>query len=70
MEVFKFGFKYWKKYLPGDILTKLMSCIALSADLMLPLIASMFINYAIQSNEVKDDNIFSFLLNYVQLIIE
>lgn len=63
MEVLKFGMKYWKKYLPGDILTKLMSCIALSADLMLPLIASMFINYAIQSNEVKDDNIFSFMLS-------
>lgn len=63
MDVLKFGLKYWKKYLPGDILTKLMSCIALSADLMLPLIASMFINYALQSNEITNDNIFSFMLS-------
>lgn len=63
MDVFKFGLHYWKKYAPGGILTKLMSCLALGADLMLPLITSMFINYVMQDNEPTDDNIFSFLLS-------
>lgn len=40
-----------------------MSSIALGADLMLPLIASMFINYVMQKNEPADDNMFSFLLS-------
>ena len=63
MDVLKFGFKYWKRNLPGSILTTLMSFTALAADLMLPMITAMFINYVIQDNEVKDDNIFSFMLN-------
>ena len=56
MDVLKFGFKYWKRNLPGSILTTLMSFTALAADLMLPMITAMFINYVIQDNEVKDDN--------------
>jgi len=63
MDVLKFGFKYWKRNLPGSILTTLMSFTALAADLMLPMITALFINYVIQDNEVKDDNIFSFMLN-------
>ena len=63
MDVFKFGLRYWKKYAAGGILTKVMSCVALGADLMLPLITSMFINYVMQDNEPGDDNLFSFLLS-------
>lgn len=63
MDVFKFGLRYWKKYAAGGILTMVMSSIALGADLMLPLIASMFINYVMQKNEPADDNMFSFLLS-------
>lgn len=63
MDAFKFGFRYWKRYLPGDILTKLLSCILLGADLLMPLITSMFINYVILQNEPEEDNLFSFLLN-------
>lgn len=33
MDVLKFGFKYWKRNLGLSLLGKLMSCIALSADL-------------------------------------
>ena len=50
MDVFKFGFKQWKKHLPLDILTKLMSFTALTADLMLPLLTAMFINHIIKDN--------------------
>ena len=62
MEVFKFGFRYWKRHLPLDILTKLMSFMALTADLMLPLLTAMFINYIIKDNPAED-GLFSFLLS-------
>lgn len=63
MDVLKFGFSYWKRNLIGSVITILMSFAALGADLMLPMITAMFINYVIQANEVKDENIFSFMLN-------
>ena len=63
MEVFKFGFRQWKKYLPLDILTKLMSFAALTADLLLPLLTAMFINYVIREEEPEQGNVFSFLLS-------
>ena len=63
MEVFKFGFKHWKKYLPLDILTKLLSFTALTADLLLPLLTAMFINYVIKEETPEQDGVFSFLLS-------
>lgn len=62
MEVFKFGFKHWKKHLPLDILTKLMSFAALTADLMLPLLTAMFINHIIK-DKPAEKGVFSFLLS-------
>lgn len=63
MEVLKFGWKYWKKNLGGAVITTLMSLTALGADLLLPMLTAMFINYVIQENPVQNDNVFSFLLN-------
>ena len=63
MDVLKFGFRYWKKYLGGAITTQIMSFAAMGADLLLPLLMSMFVDYVIRSNEPADDNIFSFLLS-------
>ncbi|MBR6327011.1 MAG: ABC transporter ATP-binding protein [Lachnospiraceae bacterium] len=63
MDVFKFGFRQWKKHLPLDILTKLMSFAALTADLMLPLITAMFINHVIQDKAPEEDGLLSFLLS-------
>lgn len=63
MEVLKFGWKYWKKHLAGIIATTVMSLTALAADLMLPMITAMFINYVIQDNPVQQDNIFLFMLD-------
>lgn len=63
MGVFQFGFRQWKKYLPLDILTKLMSFAALTADLLLPLLTAMFINYVIREEEPEQGNVFSFLLS-------
>ena len=64
MDVLKFGFKYWKRNLGWSILAKIMSCIALSADLMLPMLTAMFINYVIQENSPSEENgIFAFMLD-------
>lgn len=62
MDVLKFGFRYWKRNIVWSLLGKLMSCVALAVDLMLPMLTAMFINYVIQDNKEKDDNIFSFML--------
>lgn len=63
MDVFKFGFRQWKKYLPLDILTKLLSFAALTADLLLPLLTAAFINHVIKEDEPEQGGIFSFLLS-------
>ncbi len=63
MDVFKFGFKQWKRHLPLDILTKLLSFAALTADLMLPLLTAIFINHIIQEQAADPKNFFSFLLD-------
>ncbi|MCR5458297.1 MAG: ABC transporter ATP-binding protein/permease [Acetatifactor sp.] len=63
MEVFKFGFKQWKKYLPLDVLTKLLSFTALTADLLLPMLTAMFINHVIKQEAPEEGGVFSFLLS-------
>lgn len=62
MDVLKFGFQYWKRNLPLYILSQFMSFVALAADLMLPMITALFIDYIIKDEPVKNDNIFSFML--------
>ncbi len=63
MDVLKFGLHYWKRNIPLSLLGKLLSAIALTADLLLPMITALFINYVIKSGAPADDNIFSFMLN-------
>ena len=63
MEVFKFGFSQWKKYLPLDILTKILSLAALVADLLLPLLTAIFIDHVIRNEPADPNNLFSFLLS-------
>lgn len=62
MDVFKFGLSHWKKYLPAAILVQLISFAALTADLMIPMISEMFIDYVICKNVPDGRGIFSFLL--------
>ena len=63
MDVLKFGFKYWKRNLPLSILAKLISLLALSADLTLPLISAMFINCCLKSDSIDKDNPLYFLVD-------
>lgn len=62
MDVLKFGFSYWKRNLVPDIIAKLMSVAAMTADLLLPMVMALFIDYVVQDSTVKEDNIFSFML--------
>ncbi len=64
METFKFGLKYWKRNIPGAIFTQIVSFIAIIADLMIPMLSGILLNYIIKGTPVKegDGGIFSFLL--------
>lgn len=62
MEVLKFGFRYWKKNVPMAIFVQICSFIAITCDLLLPMLSEMFIDYVILDHEVQSDNMFSFLL--------
>lgn len=63
MEVFRFGLSYWKKYLPAAIFIQFLSFIALTCDLLIPMISEMFIDYIIRSGTPDKTNIFSFMLS-------
>lgn len=63
MKVLRFGLKYWKKFIGFAILTQILSITAMVADLLLPLISEMFIDYVIGTNEPETDGIFAFMLN-------
>lgn len=62
MEVLKFGFRYWKKNVPMAVFVQICSFIAITCDLLLPMLSEMFIDYVILDHEVESDNMFSFLL--------
>lgn len=63
MEVFRFGLSYWKKYLKAAVFIQLLSFIALTCDLLIPMISEMFIDYVIRSDTPDKTNIFSFMLS-------
>ena len=62
MEVLKFGMKYWKKNVPMAVFIQICSFIAITCDLLLPMLSEMFIDYVILEHPVQSENIFSFLL--------
>lgn len=63
MEVLKFGLHYWKKKIPFVVITQIFSFAALVADLMIPLISEMFIDYVICENEPDQTGLFAFVLD-------
>ena len=63
MDVLKFGFKYWKRNLLLAIVIQFVSFVAIIADLLLPLVSAMFIDYVIGTNKPTDKGIFSFMLS-------
>lgn len=65
METIKFGFKYFKKNIPFAILAELLSFAGIYAELLLPLLTGILIDFVIQSGNVTEDSggIFHFLLS-------
>ena len=56
MDVIKFGFRYWKRNLALSILAKLMSGLALTADLLLPMITALFVDYVIKDSKIQQES--------------
>lgn len=66
MGVIKFGFKYWKKYLPLSLLAKVFSFFAILCDLALPLLDAGIIDYIIAYDPASPpakDSFFDFLFH-------
>lgn len=64
METLIFGFKYFKKRMPLAIFAEICSIVGIFAELQLPLLSGMLIDYCIRNGEVteKSGGIFHFLL--------
>ncbi|MCR5101354.1 MAG: ABC transporter ATP-binding protein/permease [Butyrivibrio sp.] len=64
METIKFGFKYFKKDLFISIIAELFSFIGIFAELLLPLISGILIDYVIKDTAIDNESggIFHFLL--------
>lgn len=65
METLKFGYKFFKKSMPVAILAEIFSFLGIFAELMLPLLSGMLIDYVIKSTDVteKSGGAFHFLLS-------
>ena len=64
METLKFGFKFFKKSMPAAILAEIFSFLGIYAELMLPMLSGMLIDFCIQKGEVTEESggMFHFLL--------
>ena len=65
METLKFGYKFFKKSMPVAILAEILSFLGIYAELMLPLLSGMLIDYVIKNTEVTEESggAFHFLLS-------
>ena len=63
MDIIKYGFQYWKKYLLAAIIAQICSFLAITADLMIPLLSELLIDYIILDTEPAAEGIFAFLVS-------
>ncbi|MCH5186235.1 MAG: ABC transporter ATP-binding protein, partial [Oscillospiraceae bacterium] len=65
METIKFGLKYFKKNIPIFIFAEILSFIGIMAELLLPLLSGMLIDFVILGSEVTDESggVLHFLLS-------
>ena len=63
METLRFGYQYFKKNIPVAILAEALSFLGILAELLLPLLSGILIDFVIQKGEVQEDSggIFHFL---------
>lgn len=64
METLRFGYRYFKKNMPVAVLAEVLSFLGIFAELLLPLLSGILIDFVIREGEVKEDSggIFHFLL--------
>ncbi len=63
MKALKFGFSYWKRNIVVAVIIQLISFVAITADLLLPLVSEIFMDYIILDNTPSSNNMFSFILS-------
>ena len=63
MTPFSFGLHYYKRNVPLALFSQLLSFIARAADLLLPVIMELFIDYVICDNTPDSTSLFYFLLD-------
>ena len=65
METLKLGYKYFRKSMPIAIIAEIFSFIGIYAELLLPLLSGMLIDFIIQKGEVTKESggMFHFLLS-------
>ncbi len=63
MDIFRFGMRYWKKYVPLSLLAKLFSLIAILCDIAIPLIDAAIIDHIFSYDPAvaESDGLLSFL---------
>lgn len=64
METLKFGYRYFKRNMPIAVLAEVLSFLGIFAELLLPLLTGIMIDFVIREGEVQEDSggIFHFLL--------
>ncbi|NLK75619.1 MAG: ABC transporter ATP-binding protein [Clostridiales bacterium] len=65
METIKFGYKYFRKSMPIAILAEILSFAGIFAELLLPILSGILIDYVINKGEVTSESggVFKFLLS-------
>lgn len=63
MDIIKYGFRYWKKYFLAAIAAQICSFLAITADMMIPLLSELLIDYIILDTEPAEKGIFAFLVS-------
>lgn len=63
MDVMRFGYRYWRRNMPMAVFAQILSFIALLAELFIPIVQEMLVDYVIFDDVAKTDGIFSFMLN-------
>lgn len=63
MDAIKFGFKYWKKYIVAAVVLQFVSFLAIIADLLIPFVSELFIDFVIMDNDNKAEWYFLLLID-------
>ena len=63
MDVMRFGYRYWRRNMPMAVFAQILSFIALLAELFIPIVQEMLVDYVIFDDVAKTDGVFSFMFN-------